>query len=56
MTVSSRSGSRYRITDISYFTEAYFELVDKYPGIGRYLAAKLEMVICVDDAVYRIRE
>jgi hypothetical protein len=44
------------ITEVTYLGDDYFELIDRHPAIAKYLAAGLEMVLCIDDQVYRIRK
>lgn len=47
---------RDKILDIKYFSDEYFGLVDKHKEIGKYLAAKLKIVLCMDGKVYRITD
>jgi len=47
---------RDRIEEIKRFSEAYFGLLDRHRDIGRYLADGANLVLCIDDKVYRIVE
>jgi len=43
-----------KIVEVKPFSDAYFALLKKHPGIGRYLAEAKPMVIVVDGEVYKI--
>jgi hypothetical protein len=45
---------RPEIVEVARWSDAYFELLDRHPGIGRYLAEGLKMVVCAGGKVYRI--
>lgn len=47
---------RDRIVEIRRFSDEYFALLDRHPGIGRYLAEGWDMVLVVDGQVYRITD
>lgn len=49
-------GMRSRIVEIRRFSDEYFALLDRHPGIGRYLAAGWNMILVVDGNAYRIVE
>jgi Ca-activated chloride channel family protein len=45
-----------KVVEVAYFSDAYFGLLKDHPGIGRYLSAKLPIVLCLDGRIYRIKE
>jgi Ca-activated chloride channel homolog len=45
---------RAKIVEVKYFSDEYFGLLGKHKEIGKYLAARLKMVLCIDGKVYRI--
>ena len=47
---------RPRIVEIRRFSDEYFALLDRHPGIGRYLATGWNMILVVQGSVYRIAE
>ena len=49
-------GLRSKIVEIRRFSDEYFALLDRHPGIGRYLAAGWNMVLVVEGRAYRIVE
>jgi Ca-activated chloride channel family protein len=50
-----KEGDKDTIVTVKAFSEEYFSLFDKHPGVGKYLAAKINMVICLDGKIYRIQ-
>jgi Ca-activated chloride channel homolog len=45
---------RAGIVDVAFLSDDYFKFLAAHEGIGRYLAAKLKMILVVDGKAYRI--
>lgn len=48
-------GMRGAIVEVTAFSDAWFKLLDRHPGIGAFLAVKnVELVVCIEGKVYRL--
>ncbi len=43
-----------RIVEVKAFSDDYFALLKKHPGIGRYLAEAQSIIIVIEGKVYKI--
>jgi hypothetical protein len=40
--------------EVASMSEDYFRLLNRHKSVGKYLAAKARIVLCIDGVVYRI--
>lgn len=52
---SYRESDKDKVLTIKAFSDEYFALLDKHPSIGKYLAAKVNMILRFEDFLYRIQ-